>query len=98
MGFVSNSSSASFVVKKEFVTAEQVEKIFNHIKESQKIGMKSDWGYGETELYDECDEWSIKETEDVVEGYTFMDNFDIVDFMVRIGVDVNKIDVEGENY
>jgi len=96
-GFVSNSSSASFIVKKVDLTPEQIKKIFNHIEEANKIGMRLDFGMGE-EWYEASEEWTITETEDAVEGNTMMDNFDIVDFMTRIGVDINKIEVEGENY
>lgn len=31
-GFVSNSSSSSFIIKKKFVTGEQIEAIKNHIE------------------------------------------------------------------
>lgn len=62
-GFVSNSSSSSFVVAKNAITDEQKQMIYDH---SQEAG---------------DDSWSIHENEYFVSGYTFMDNFNMFDFL-----------------
>ena len=83
-GFVSNSSSSSFVVSKNDITAMQLTLIKNHSKEGAKYGIQ----------YPE-DEWSIYETDESLEGYTSMDNFDMESFMRRIGVDMSKVNFGG---
>ena len=61
-GFVSNSSSASFILLKKYLTEEQIKKILSYdMKEIEHEG-----GYGE------C--WSIKDEEDIIRGITSMDN------------------------
>ena len=74
-GFVSNSSSSSFVVKKVDLTELQICKIKNHLQES---GIDSKSGLD--------DEWVIEENEYEIIGHTFMDNFDMDEFLNRIGV------------
>ena len=76
-GFVSNSSSSSFIILKKNLTEVQIERIKNHVEFCQ-----------ENNLYFGCnDPWSIEETEDVIKGDTSMDNFDMCDFLEFIGVD-----------
>jgi len=79
--FVANSSSASFVVHKDDVTALQATLIKNHSKEGAKYGI----------LYPE-DSWFISESDTKIEGYTSMDNFNMRLFMERIGIDVSKVE------
>lgn len=77
-GFVSNSSSSSFVIKKKYLTKEQIEKIKNHISEAGK------------EKYDDYDfifdAWDITETLKKIKGYTYMDNFNMEEFLSEIDV------------
>jgi len=84
LGFVSNSSSSSFILQKKDLTEEQIEKIKNHIEEGKKMGMK----YVEKEY-----EWSIRVYTNIIDGYTSMDNFSMKEFLQRIGVlkDYKKI-------
>lgn len=42
--------------------------------------------------------WSISENEHEVEGYTFMDNFDMMEFLEKIGVKDEHIHMSGDNY
>lgn len=75
-GFVSNSSSSSFVIRKDDITPEMILKIFNHSEEAEEMG---------DILY--CDEaWDIEEDEQTIMGSTGMDNFDMSEFLDRIGV------------
>ncbi len=74
-GFVSNSSSSSFVVSLWKLTPEQVSKILDHQKWGKKLGME----------YTE-DAWSITLGKGLVRGETSMDNFDMAEFLRKIGV------------
>ena len=75
-GFVSNSSSASFVIQKVKINAVQIEQIRDHIDEGKDFGV-----YG-----DDYDAWTIEETKYEVKGSTIMDNFDMDAFLNKIGV------------
>lgn len=83
-GFVSNSSSSSFILQKKDLTAEQIEKIENHIEEGEKLGMA---GAKKDNI------WFIEIHEDVIKGSTSMDNFSMKNFLCLIGVltDCKKI-------
>jgi len=74
-GFVSNSSSSSFVIRKSALSADQLDKILNHDKVGKDLGISySDWG------------WDINVTDQYVIGNTSMNNFDMDDFLSKIGV------------
>ena len=73
--FVSNSSSASFIIKKCNLTEEQIDYIKNHGEHAIYFGVDYDG-----------DRWSIHETKDEIKGYTSMTNFCIGDFLDAIGV------------
>ena len=77
VGFVSNSSSSSFIINKHYLSDYQIELIKNHMK----IFKKSDGDF-----YDETDAWSIRVNENSVRGFTTMDNFDMAEFLQEIGV------------
>jgi hypothetical protein len=81
--FVTNSSSASFTINKKDLTKRQIMLIKNHIEVARmltKIDKKERW----------YDPWTIWETKKHISGSTFMDNFDMAEFLKIIGV-------EGEN-
>lgn len=61
-GFVSNSSSASFVLLKKYLTKDQIKEILA----CNEKELKHDGGYDEF--------WHIKDEEDVITGITTMDN------------------------
>jgi hypothetical protein len=86
-GFVSNSSSSSFIIKKKDLTVEQYIAIKNHIEVAQKEFPDMD--------ADQGDAWNITETETTVEGDTWMNNFDMHDFMTKIGIE-NPPDCSGD--
>jgi hypothetical protein len=96
LGFVSNSSSASFYIAVKYLSQDQISKIYNHItavkdlKENEKI---SAWKGGEA---DERDAWHIWVQDDILHGFTVMDNFDMEGFLEAIGVPQDKI--EWNNY
>ena len=78
-GFVSNSSSSSFIIAKAGLTERQVDQIVNHATLGEAMGCE----------YAGSDSWSIEVTDTEVRGWTSMDNFDMRDFLNRVGVDAN---------
>ncbi len=80
-GFVSNSSSSSFVIPMSALTPEQLDKIHNHIEEGKKLGM---------ECCGKHDAWHIKES--TISLSTYMDNLDMYHFLQAIGVDMDKVE------
>jgi hypothetical protein len=80
-GFVSNSSSSSFVIERKYVTKKQLYKIENHTQ----------WGKlkGVGEYYD--DPWEIDVSKKFIHGWTGMDNFNMYKFLEYIGIDMDQI-------
>ena len=81
-GFVSNSSSSSFVIDKMYLTDTQMEFIRNAVEIAKN--------YNNIDTYDQP--WEIIETDDTISGTTSMDNFDMAEFLTEIGVNSNFID------
>ena len=80
-GFVSNSSSSSFIVKKNGLNELQIYAIHNHIEIVNKM-IFPEWTA--EEHTDEA--WTVKEHVNVIELSTGMDNFDMEFFLNKIGV------------
>jgi len=76
-GFVSNSSSSSFVIPKYEISARQLDQIVNHAEECEKYNMRCD----------KSSEWSVDTEGHSVKGSTWMDNFDMEAFLNYINVD-----------
>lgn len=86
IGFVSNSSSSSFVISKKDLSEHQIEMIKDHINIAKNI-----------KAYDyyanDDDWWSIDEDDFFVRGRTLMDNFDMFHFLENVVlVDKNSVD------
>ena len=79
-GFVSNSSSSSFVIYLGDITDKQLNKIKNHIHFAQKMRT--------IEYKCEHDAWNIEvdEEKNIVRGWTWVDNFDMHEFLAQISV------------
>ncbi len=97
-GFVSNSSSSSFVIHKGFLSEEQVLKIFDY--ESIVEEYLTEYPIPEQGYYDEPPEfdfsyydnpWILKEYDNLLFGTTSMDNFDFSEFFKFIGVNEKNI-------
>ena len=104
-GFVSNSSSSSFVIMKYYLSQEQIDKILNYQEEVEmyleEYSIPSGVEDGDDDPYEEdirkydfaCyeDSWNVKEYEDFIFAETSMDNFDFCEFFRYIGVDEQDI-------
>lgn len=75
-GFVSNSSSSSFIIRKKDITEKQIDLILNNDQKDQQF----------------YDPWTIEDLGDAIYGHTNMDNYDMFEFFIKIGVDLNKVD------
>ncbi len=75
IGFVSNSSSSSFMISLSKITDEQKEAIVNHIDTARKMAFDTFF-----------DSWDIKIESDTLHGCTAMDNFDMETFLSLLGV------------
>ena len=81
-GHVTNSSSSSFIVSKRKLDNDQIKAIQNHIELSKQLG----------ETITNLDfPWDIEEDENFITGYVFMDNFDMYNFLHRIGVNLDSV-------
>lgn len=96
---VTNSSCASFVIAKNNLSQLQIDLIKNHIEAAKMFSkgyVKEDPdGLGPHCDFGWLDEWSITELENSIAGETTMDNFDMMGFLLAIGVDEDDIQYEG---
>jgi hypothetical protein len=81
-GFVTNSSSSSFLIAKKYLDKDQLEAIRKHIAMAKL--MKIEEGY-----YDYP--WDIEENEDFITGWTYLDNFSMMNFLEKIEVPLVKV-------
>jgi hypothetical protein len=72
-GFVSNSSSSSFIVQKHVLTEEQIQEILRPATP-------------EEDPYDSWASWFVEETADTITGYTSMDNYQYTDRFKAMGI------------
>jgi hypothetical protein len=84
LGYVSNSSSSSFVILLSELSATQLHDIRNHIDIARDR-------YKEMYCDDYGDKWDIFVNEKDVRGCTYMDNFNMEHFLKEIGVPEEKI-------
>jgi hypothetical protein len=88
LGFVSNSSASSFIIKKNMLDKRQIKALHNHVYHHlKKLGGKQTYKV-EKQVLEES--WRILEDDEHVRGWTWMTNFDMREFMKKIGVDVDK--------
>jgi hypothetical protein len=83
-GFVSNSSSASFVIQKKALNPLQFKAIMNHAEYALTVLKWHPFGNHDDFLGDRWE--NIKETPFTIEGYTIMDNFGMEKFLQAIGL------------
>jgi hypothetical protein len=79
-GFVSNSSSSSFVIEKEKLTPQQIDMIRTHNIRMDEV------------LYSREDAYNIREDALTIGGYTIMNNFPMSKFLDAIGVNPDVVE------
>ena len=87
-GFVSNSSSASFILKKEYLTPEQIKSILDLRDENAPA-----WE-GKAMFSD----WKFDETDETISGFCVMDNFEMKNYIFSLGINTLAIVEMEENY
>jgi hypothetical protein len=93
-GFVSNSSSSSFVIKKSDLTELQIKQIKNHWIITEAV-INAFWDYlpiiPEDVFEEEESGWEICETDTEIKGSTTVENYHIHYLMQVIGISDDKI-------
>lgn len=96
-GFVSNSSSSSFILSKSKMTKKQIRSIINHMDVWWLIKDRD----VKNKIYT-CyerkgwDAWTVEEKDDKLKVSTHMDNFSMHDFFKYIGLRMDAIIEEGD--
>lgn len=92
-GFVSNSSSSSFVILKDALSNNQIDMILNYQYYVEEIFKNDNITKDEKERFEYYDyyPWKIIEYEDFIFGETSMDNFDMSNYLYHIKVDRSMI-------
>ena len=88
-GFVSNSSSSSFILKIKYLSLDQIYKIQNHTEEAGKIHpwtLETFGGHGSYNKFGYNEDWYVDLKEEFLYTWTSMDNFDMDLFLKEIGV------------
>jgi len=75
-GFVSNSSSSSFIISLEYLSHYQIASIEDY----REITNDTDYG------------WSIQTNDKYLKGSTSMDNFDMEGYLEGLNVDMSKVE------
>lgn len=90
-GFVSNSSSSSFVVSLIGLTDDQIEKIFKYYELYKVYADRA-------EFFEDYDinmyGWFIQIYENHIRGFTYMDDIDMREYLQKIGVDMRYASIE----
>ena len=89
--FVSNSSCASFIIDKKYLSPYQIEQIHDHIDVANSWVVRR----GPRGEHRKADQWRIQEDHKDIGGDTSMDNFDMRWFLLQIGVDEDHIEYKG---
>ncbi len=96
LGYISNSSSASFIVNKNHLNEEQIDAIKHHIEYAIAHNIVCD--KCNSSNHSPSDAWTIRETDTEIIGETSMDNFYMWKFLEAIGINLKDVDIDAENY
>jgi hypothetical protein len=80
-GFVSNSSSSSFIIIKAMLTEEQTDMLYDHIEYAKEIDNKL-VAEGKNKKYEYYEDWYIESDDNCFWCHTSMDNFDLETFLI----------------
>jgi len=96
-GFVSNSSSSSFIILQSSMNEKQKEMLFDHIEIAKEIDKKLK-SQGKPEKYEYYEEWYMEEDDFSVWCHTSMDNFYLIEFLIsEAGLDGDDIIEMGDD-
>ena len=79
-GFVSNSSSASFIINLDDITKIQLFQIVDYECQAPKMG------------FEYCEGWRFKQKNNKIFGDATIDNMDMDEYLCKIGID--KMDIQ----
>jgi hypothetical protein len=100
-GFVTNSSSSSFIVSKRNLSDEQIDMIKNHIEVTKQYFIDNPKVRKDEpcflEYADPNDAWNVDVGENEITLTTWMDNFSMGSFLTRI-VGVSRFDIKQIDY
>ena len=92
LGFVSNSSSASFVLNMRALAKFQIDAVLDCVEYAEKLLR---W------KKDDCYEgWTIEMSKEknTIEGWTHMDNFEMDEFFEKLGIPASEYEYEGDQH
>ena len=87
-GFVSNSSSSSFIIKKEGLSDLQKFAIENHLELA--TWLKSKLNPEKYSIYEWLEEWEVYDDGEEYQCYTSMDNFPLGSFLRQFGIKIER--------
>lgn len=88
-GFVSNSSSSSFVVRIDDINTDQLDKLFHHIDNIDLLKNVISVEY--LSLLHKHDAWKLIRTQDFIIGETIQNNFPMDKFLKVIGIKESNV-------
>lgn len=95
LGFVSNSSSSSFIIQKEHLTQKQIDLIKNiDLDVANEMTREECIESGFEYPYHPGDAWEISETDEIISGWTLVDNFKMIRYLQKIGIDITSINID----
>lgn len=90
-GFVSNSSSSSFIIKKYYLSEYQINMIrdYEYFVKSPEFRKLEEGHYSDNDEFDRWDDfnWIIEEDDEYILGHTYMDNFYIEEYFDICGIE-----------
>lgn len=90
LGFVTNSSSSSFIISKYNLSGKQIDQIKNYFEIAEKIQTEEDeYGFGFFGWLER--NWVIEENEEYICGNADMDNFSMYKFLKHIGIPDDEV-------
>lgn len=89
-GFISNSSSSSFIIYRDILSDNQIDMIIYNEYYINKI-IENDNKLKDNFEYYDTDPWRIEVHKDYIFGETNMDNFDIGNYLEYIGINKHYI-------
>jgi hypothetical protein len=94
-GFVTNSSSSSFILSKKNLSKIQLDIIRNHMNywllAVEKWEFLSDSPIVPPE---DWNKWELEETEETISGFTSMNNFNMEELFINLGIDFEDYKIE----